>query len=194
MIEHINLPFAQRTALHWEQEGKRKRKTLSLESHCRRYGGGSSRSSNKSDSTTDTTTTSDIQDNRKGVSEEGVLAEDSTVQIDRSTTIIQDDVSEDIAISAIENSSGVATVAIEGTTQLGEAAFDTSENLFREASGNLELFSRQNSELATKFLSEGKNLIKDQNRDSGERIGNTVLIGVFVIGGGFIALQFLKSK
>lgn len=198
MIEHIPQIFAQRTAFHWEQESNRstRKRTSGLECHCARYGGGESKSTNDNDSETTTTTTSNVQDQRKGVSEEGILAEaNSTVNVDRSetNTTIVEDVSEEIAIAAIENSSGVAEIAIEQSTQLGESALDTSETLFREASGNLELFSKQNAELATKFLDEGKNLIKDQNRESGERLGNTAIIGAFALGAGFLALQFFKK-
>jgi len=218
MIEHIPTNFAQRTAFHWEQESSRptRKESFGLEKHCTRYGGGKSNSKQESSSNTETTTTSNVEDNRQGVSEEGILAEEgSEVNVDRSVTNVVEDVSEEIAIAAIENSSGVAEIAVENSTQLAESAFDTSEALFNEATGvvtdvvesqqavlttsiretqdSLRLAASQQGALAEKFLTEGKNLIQDQNRESGERLGNTAIIGAFALGLGFLALQFFKK-
>lgn len=179
-IPHLQ-PKLSKSLHELEWQPKRRKRSLSASLAC--YGGGESKSENESNSTTTTTTTSNVQDNRQGVSEEGILAEEgSTVQVDRSTTTIVEDVSEEIAIEAIQTSGDVAERGLDAAETLSESAFDTSEELFREATGVTSAALASNERLSTELLNKSENLIKDRSSSEGAKIGQTAILGAFGLG------------
>lgn len=188
-IPHLQPQLAK--PLH-ELEFKSRKRRRTLQSSLACYGGGKSESETKSSSTTTTTTTSNVQDQRKGVSEEGILAENSTVQVDRSTTTIVEDVSEEIAVSAIEANRDVSTQGLETAEQLSESAFDTSEELFREATGVTLESLASNERLSQSLLNKSENLIKDRSSSEGAKIGQTAILGAF--GLGIVFLIFFANR
>jgi len=146
---------------------------------------------NKSKSSSETinnvSTENNLSDSRRGVSDEGVLIEQGgTANIDKSSqsTVLIEQVSDDIAITAINRSTGLA-----------DSFLDDSLSFLKDASMKAENEAVRGNELATKFFNETARINKQQAFGlEGEILGNVktvAIVGILAIGAFFV---FRKSK
>lgn len=173
-----------------------------FDDQCLYFGGSKSESETETvtNTTSTVTTTTNQADNRKGVSDQGILLESDAV-LDQSVTI--EDANAEIIATSLQPVAGVLESTdnlVNRNAEIVENVLDTQENIFGQSVGLvsetqnqsqdlIQKVAGQNNALATKFLQESKDLVQDANTGTGEKLGQTALIVVAVAAVAFVAFN-----